>query len=281
MPDWADPSDWFAADEAPKVVAQDQAPSAGSDKFPNLAGVPDAAPKATQPAARDAMRATLAADRANAEYSGQRLVAETVPEAAKMPSAAGGVLPAGAGEPPAAAAAAAAEQGIVAETLPQAAAAQAEVTAEEPPAPATSRYRFTQFDKPSADQSAALSTPSPVRDSELVAIIYFRYGSVSLNENDRAVLGEVAALQRQRGGTVRVIGHASARTGVVDSVRHRLANLETSLKRANAVAAQLARMGVAKDKIAAEARGDSQPVYHEFMPTGEAGNQRAEIFLEN
>jgi len=60
-----------------------------------------------------------------------------------------------------------------------------------------------------------------------------------------------------------------------------LANFETSLQRANAVTALLVRYGVARDKVAAEAKGDTQPVYHEFMPTGEAGNRRAEIFLEN
>jgi flagellar motor protein MotB len=31
----------------------------------------------------------------------------------------------------------------------------------------------------------------------------------------------------------------------------------------------------------AEARADNQPVFHEFMPTGEAGNRRAEIYLAN
>jgi flagellar motor protein MotB len=102
-----------------------------------------------------------------------------------------------------------------------------------------------------------------------------------LTENDRAVLRDVAMLQKQSGGTLRVIGHASARTGIVDSTQHRLANLETSLNRANAVVALLVRLGVVKNKIAAEAKADSQPVFHEFMPTGEAGNRRAEIFLEN
>ncbi len=95
------------------------------------------------------------------------------------------------------------------------------------------------------------------------------------------MLSEVVALQRQRGGTIRVVGHASAHTEVVDQIKHRLANFEMSLKRANAVAAGLVALGAAKDQVRAEAKGDAQPIFHEFMPTGEAGNRRTEIFLEN
>jgi flagellar motor protein MotB len=32
--------------------------------------------------------------------------------------------------------------------------------------------------------------------------------------------------------------------------------------------------------VLVEAVGDSQPVYYESMPQGEAGNRRAEIFLQ-
>ena len=80
---------------------------------------------------------------------------------------------------------------------------------------------------------------------------------------------------------VRVIGHASAHTATVDPVEHRVANLEISQRRADAVANALTRLGLRRDKLVVEARSDTQPVYHEFMATGEAGNQRAEIFLEN
>ena len=117
--------------------------------------------------------------------------------------------------------------------------------------------------------------------AQLVAVIYFGHSSSRLDGTDRAVLGDIAALHRQRGGTIRVVGHASAHTGVTDQIAHNLANFEMSLKRANAVAAALVALGVAKDSVRAEARGDSQPVYHEFMTTGQAGNRRAEIFLEN
>lgn len=282
VPDWADPTDWFAADEAPTVVAQGQAEAASSDNFPNLGSVPDAKPQASSPETRAAARATLAADQANADYSGQRLVADTSAESSKMPSAAGGVIPTAAGAPAVTQADASAGQVPASKVPSEPTTNVAEATS---PEPAKSAYRFTQFDKPTATQSAVATTPSPAtgpaRNSALVAVVYFDYGSTVLTENDRAVLRDVAMLQKQSGGTLRVIGHASARTGIVDSTQHRLANLETSLNRANAVVALLVRLGVVKNKIAAEAKADSQPVFHEFMPTGEAGNRRAEIFLEN
>ena len=90
----------------------------------------------------------------------------------------------------------------------------------------------------------------------------------------------MVALSRERGAGIRVIGHASARTRTVDPVQHRVANLEVSQRRADSVAAALVRLGAARDRVRVEARADTLPVYHEFMPTGEAGNRRAEIFLE-
>jgi flagellar motor protein MotB len=39
-------------------------------------------------------------------------------------------------------------------------------------------------------------------------------------------------------------------------------------------------MGVDPALVTTEARSDSEPVYFEFMPTGEAGNRRVEIYLE-
>jgi outer membrane protein OmpA-like peptidoglycan-associated protein len=278
VPDWADPTDLFEPDEAPAKVAQGQNQPAGSDSFPNLASVPEATPKTTTPATRAVLRETLAADRANAEYSGQKLMADTgnSAEAAKMP-AAGGVMPSQVVVPIPEAAAPA----QMAEAAPKSAEPKSVAPAAAPSGssePAKTTYRFKQFDT----NTAAVPAVTPMaQKSELVAVIYFSYGSTALNQNDREILSDVAALQKQRGGTVRVIGHASARTGIVDSVRHRLANFETSLQRANAVAAQLVRLGVARGNVATEAKADSQPVYHEFMPTGEAGNRRAEIFLEN
>ena len=114
-----------------------------------------------------------------------------------------------------------------------------------------------------------------------MAVIYFGHSSSRLDGRDRAVLRDVVTLRRQRGATIRVVGHASAHTAVSDRITHDSVNFEMSLKRANSVAAELIALGAARDRVRAEARGDQQPVYHEFMSTGQAGNRRVEIFLEN
>lgn len=116
---------------------------------------------------------------------------------------------------------------------------------------------------------------------QLAAIIFFGHGSASLDARDRSVLRDVAALQRQRGGSLRVVGHASSRTRNSTPDEHQLANFEMSLERANIVLDELVALGVPADAAHAEAVGDAEPVYHEFMPSGEAGNRRVEIFLEN
>ena len=58
--------------------------------------------------------------------------------------------------------------------------------------------------------------------------------------------------------------------GTVDRVTHRRADAEW-LDAAWADPAS---------RVLVEAVGDSQPVYYESMPEGEAGNRRAEIFFQ-
>lgn len=127
--------------------------------------------------------------------------------------------------------------------------------------------------------SAAQSVPG-AQLGQLVGLIYFGHASSGLDENDRDVLRQIVALQQQGGRPIRIIGHASSRTAVVDPVQHRMANLEISKRRAESVARELVRLGIRQDQVMIVARSDSEPVYHEFMPTGEAGNRRVEIFLE-
>ena len=40
-------------------------------------------------------------------------------------------------------------------------------------------------------------------------------------------------------------------------------------------------MGMAPESIIVDARSDSMPLYYEVMPSGEAGNRRAEIYFNN
>lgn len=120
----------------------------------------------------------------------------------------------------------------------------------------------------------------PSGESRPVALIFFRYGSAGLSRSDVNVLKDVARLHRERGGLVRVIGHASQSTGGGDAVKQRLANFNISLARANSVARELSRLGVPIDQVQVAAAGAQQPIYYESSPTGEAGNRRVEIYLD-
>jgi len=113
-----------------------------------------------------------------------------------------------------------------------------------------------------------------------VGLILFQNGSASLGANDRDLLQRVAVLARQNGSIVRVVGHASGRTGEMDMSRHQNKNLDISMTRANAAAAALRAAGVPAERIVVEAKGDSEPVYRETMPSGEAGNRRVDVYLQ-
>ena len=155
-----------------------------------------------------------------------------------------------------------------------------QVAAAYPPASPTPGAEPLGGDGFSAAQSAPGSA-SGAPSGQLVGLIYFGHGSSGLDDNDRQVLRQIAAIQAQAGGRpIRVVGHASSRTSVVDPVKHRMANLAISKRRAESVAKEFMRLGLSQGQVSVVARADSQPVYHEFMPTGEAGNRRVEIFIQ-
>lgn len=114
-----------------------------------------------------------------------------------------------------------------------------------------------------------------------VATIMFENGSARISARDRSILANVRKLQQERGGRLRVIGHASSRTRNTDPVRHKMINFKVSAERADAVARELLKLGLDKNSLQIDAVSDSAPVYYEFMPSGEAGNRRAEIYLES
>ncbi len=113
-----------------------------------------------------------------------------------------------------------------------------------------------------------------------VATILFRNGSARLSQSDHEILRSVARLHRQKGGRVRVIGHASSRTRSMDPVRHKMVNFKVSADRAQAVSDALMRAGLRRQDIATRGASDSQPLYYEVMPSGEAGNRRTEIYID-
>ena len=112
-----------------------------------------------------------------------------------------------------------------------------------------------------------------------VATIVFTNGSANISHADRQILAEVGQLLKERGGSLHVVGHASARTRNMEPVQHKLVNFEVSADRADKVANELKALGVPTEMITIAAASDSQPLYYEIMPSGEAGNRRAEIYL--
>jgi len=113
-----------------------------------------------------------------------------------------------------------------------------------------------------------------------VATIQFANGSADLDSRDRTILRNVVALQRERGGVIRIVGHASSRTANMDPVNHKLVNYEVSNERAEMVAKTLSQMGARAQDIVIVAKADANPLYYEVMPSGEAGNRRTEVYLD-
>jgi len=112
------------------------------------------------------------------------------------------------------------------------------------------------------------------------AVIYFGHGSSKLSNADKEVLGEVAKAVTGSSGRVSVVGHASSRTKTNDVLKHNVANYETSLARAESVAAELILQGVPSSRVSVHAMADGQPDYSEATRLGEAGNRRANIYIE-
>ncbi len=122
--------------------------------------------------------------------------------------------------------------------------------------------------------------PAQVNGSYQVATIIFGNGSAKVRSRARKVLRQVIAQYKKTGGTIRVVGHASHRTQLLDIVRHKMANFKVSVARADAVAKELVRLGARSNNLYVGAVSDFQPKYREHMPTGEAGNRRTDIYID-
>lgn len=111
------------------------------------------------------------------------------------------------------------------------------------------------------------------------ATINFANNSAGLDARDRSILSAVIQLQRERGGRVVVVGHASSRTKDMDYIRHKMVNFEISMQRAATIGNMLKDLGLQGEHLEVQAVSDSEPLFMEVMPSGEAGNRRVEIYL--
>jgi outer membrane protein OmpA-like peptidoglycan-associated protein len=247
--------------------------SSAVNATPNLSSVPERPEAPTSPDVRQRVVEGLAADRENARYSDQSIrlqgdTRETVPAApttAPAPPQISGSSDRGAGTPT--------------QIVPRERTQTASVTP--PPLPVvTGRSPSVVVDTTAIDGGTSFPiTATRVTIDEQVATIHFAHSSSNLNERDRRVIAQVASAQRENDADIIVVGHASERTQQLDKVDHELANFRISLARANRVATQLIAMGIAQEKVRVEAFADTSQVYSESMPTGEAGNRRADIYF--
>lgn len=136
----------------------------------------------------------------------------------------------------------------------------------------TYQAALTQSDRPAAAAASG--------DGQLIPrayIVYFGGGSARLDAVDKDTLRNVARVYKSHGGALSIVGHSSSRTRETDPVNQQIVNFRLSTQRAEAVARELARLGVPRGNMAVAAVSDSEPVYRESMPSGEAGNRRVEI----
>jgi len=143
-----------------------------------------------------------------------------------------------------------------------------------------------------ANLEALTPTSAPVASTSAYAntqglppttVVFFPGDAVRLSAEGKAQVQAAVEQYRANGGQgyIRVVGHSSSRTANMTAEKHMEIIFRKSQERADAVAQEIIREGVAANKVLVEAVGDTQPVYYESMPKGEDGNRRAEIFLQS
>ncbi len=104
-------------------------------------------------------------------------------------------------------------------------------------------------------------------------IVFFGNNSYSLSARARAIVAEAAQAARGGGTTrIEVTGHTDRR-GTVQ------VNQGVSVRRAQAVAAELRRLGIPRDQIITRGAGESEPMIPTADQVREPQNRRVEIVL--
>jgi outer membrane protein OmpA-like peptidoglycan-associated protein len=131
------------------------------------------------------------------------------------------------------------------------------------------RYAFNAAPPPPVVAPAPAAAPAPAR----TFLVFFDFDRADLTDRARAIIAE-AATNAQRVGTTRIeiAGHAD-RAGTPQY------NQRLSERRANAVAAELERRGVARSAMVVQAFGESRPLVPTADGVREPQNRRVEIVL--
>jgi len=116
---------------------------------------------------------------------------------------------------------------------------------------------------------APAAAPAPAR----TYLVFFDWDRADLTDRARQIIGEAATNSRRVQVTrIEVSGHAD-RSGTPQY------NQRLSLRRAETVAAELTRLGVAREQIVVQAFGESRPLVPTADGVREPQNRRVEIVL--
>ena len=132
------------------------------------------------------------------------------------------------------------------------------------------RYAFGATAAPMAAAPAAVPAPAPAR----TYLVFFDWDKADLPPRARQIIADAASASTKVATTkIEVGGHAD-RTGTAAY------NQQLSMRRAQAVAAELVRLGVARNAIDINAFGDTRPLVATAASTREPQNRRVEIVLK-
>jgi len=129
------------------------------------------------------------------------------------------------------------------------------------------RYSFA---RPAA---SAAPTPAAAPQAPRTFLVFFDWDRADLTDRARQIIGEAVQHARtQRSTRIEVAGHAD-RSGTLQY------NQALSRRRAETVAAELVRQGVAREEIVVTAHGETQPLVPTADGAREPQNRRVEIVL--
>lgn len=133
------------------------------------------------------------------------------------------------------------------------------------------RYAFN-VPPPPSPAAPAPAAPAPVASRSY--LVFFDWDRSDLSARARQIIAEAAHASTQVQDTrIEVDGHAD-RSGTPQD------NQGLSQRRADAVAAELVRLGVAKTAITVQAFGDTRPLVQTAAGVREAQNRRVEIIMK-
>jgi len=292
VPDYANPIEWYrdltgvAKNDAQDAGQRNQQnlQAGGAAPYPNLGTVPPPPAQAMSTIDRDALQKGLIADRANARYSDEELrQGRSVPPLPGEPptqtaDAQGAAAPAQAAAPaagsprrgPPVKGSEAPPQESPLTTPSVRSLPQGETPNAPPPAPGQPRPQQQAALPPTPPLPVSIAAPAlsadpfeqpavmraprgrPPSVTLVAAEIDFAGDGKTLSAEDNQRLAEAAKLQKQGGGSLRVIGYARRGYGP-DAAREDLAGFGTALDQANAVAQALAKLGVPASRITVQA----------------------------